>query len=390
MKDINDFNPDFIDRESDINHNICLDPELEDIEPEEEEIIIEPFDPALIQVDTRPMTIDLVLSRIEHDELDLAPDFQRYAGIWTKVAKSRLIESILLRIPLPAFYMDATDEDRWLVIDGLQRLTTLKQFVFNRELTLKGLEFLTPLEGKTYEELPRHYQRRIRETLLTVYLIEKNTPPEVKFTIFRRINRGGLPLSPQELRHAMNPGKAPIFLAKLAEFPEFKQATGVRDWRKKRMIDREFVLRFLAFTLNHYKDYHVKSLDIFLNQAMVDINQMDEAEMTGLEGKFRQAMVAAFALFDKYAFRKRDKGNIEKKNSLNKALFETWSFCLGQLNKTEIETLKNRRQYLVELFIHLMDSDENFQGAISQGTSTASKVRYRFNTIEQLIQDVLS
>ena len=389
MKEINDLNPDLIDRETDINNGICLDSDLEDIEPEEEELIVAPFDPALIQVDTRPMTIDLVLSRIEHDELDLAPDFQRYAGIWTKVAKSRLIESILIRIPLPAFYMDATNEGRWLVIDGLQRLTTLKQFVVDRELKLKGLEFLTPLEGKTYNELPRNYQRRIQETLLTVYLIEKNTPPEVKFTIFRRINRGGLPLSPQELRHAMNPGKAPILLAKLAELPEFKQATGVRDWRKKRMIDREFILRFLAFTLTHYKEYNSQSLDVFLNQAMVEINKMDDWQIDELEKGFRQAMVAAFDIFNRYAFRKREKANPEKRYSLNKALFETWSFTLGQLGDRELDTLKNRRQYLTDLFIDLLERDKDFQGAISQGTSTASKVRYRFSTIENLIRDVL-
>lgn len=389
MKEINDLNPDLIDQETDINNGICLGSDLEDIEPEEEELIVAPFDPALIQVDTRPMTIDLVLSRIEHDELDLAPDFQRYAGIWTKVAKSRLIESILIRIPLPAFYMDATNEGRWLVIDGLQRLTTLKQFVVDRELTLKGLEFLTPLEGKTYNELPRNYQRRIQETLLTVYLIEKNTPPEVKFTIFRRINRGGLPLSPQELRHAMNPGKAPIFLARLAELPEFKQATGVRDWRKKRMIDREFILRFLAFTLTHYKEYNSPSLDVFLNQAMVEINKMDDRQIDELEKGFRQAMVAAFDIFNRYAFRKREKANPEKRYSLNKALFETWSFTLGQLGDRELDTLKNRRQYLTDLFIDLLERDKDFQGAISQGTSTASKVRYRFSTIENLIRDVL-
>ncbi|MDQ2716658.1 MAG: DUF262 domain-containing protein, partial [Chloroflexota bacterium] len=143
--------------------------EVEDTSSDEK--ITEPFDPALIRVDTRPMTIDLLRLRIEYQELDLAPGFQRKGGIWKDAAQSRLIESMLIRIPLPAFYMDATNDEKWLVVDGLQRLTTLKRFMIEKSLRLSGLEFLRHLNGKSYDELPRNYQRRIAETQVTVYLI---------------------------------------------------------------------------------------------------------------------------------------------------------------------------------------------------------------------------
>ncbi|MCD8486904.1 MAG: DUF262 domain-containing protein [Desertifilum sp.] len=388
MTDLKNIIPEFADEEIDIEDDILIEQE-EDIEPGEEEIT-EPFDPTKIRVDTRPMTIDLVLDRIIHDELDLAPEFQRHPGIWRNVARSRLIESILIRIPLPAFYMDATDDDKWLVIDGLQRLTTLKQFVIDKQLRLRGLEYLTEINGKTYDNLPRKYQRRILETQITVYLIEKGTPPEVKFNIFRRINTGGLPLSPQELRHALNQGKATKFLAQLADSREFKQVTCLTNTRKQlRMEDRDFVLRFLAFSITPYNDYKAKSLDVFLNETMADINTKSDQDLNHLKHKFLQVMVVVYEIFGEYAFRKRSLENPNQKNPLNKALFEAWSVNFSNLNDQQIQILRERKETLIDKFINLMNKDDKFMNSISQGTDSSSKVKYRFSTIENLIKEVL-
>src|SRR5262249_19033423 len=115
-----------------ISDEVSLADQITGVESEDttsSERITEPFDPTLIRVETKPMTIDLLLTRIQNNELELSPGFQRKGDIWKDEAKSRLIESILIRIPLPAFYMDATDDDKWIVVDGLQRLTSLKRFV---------------------------------------------------------------------------------------------------------------------------------------------------------------------------------------------------------------------------------------------------------------------
>lgn len=357
------------------------------IEFEEEETTNEPFDPTKIRVDTRPMTIDLVLSRINHDELDLAPDFQRKEGIWKEAAKSRLIESILIRIPLPAFYLDATNEDNWLVVDGLQRLSALKEFVIDKQLRLKGLEYLKEMEGKNYDELPRNYQRRIGETLLTLYLIEKGTPPEVKYNIFKRINTGGLPLSPQELRHALNPGKATKLLARLAEFPEFKQVINLGESKKARRDDHEFILGFLAYTITNYKDYPLKQgRDYFFNETLASVNKMNDAEIKAIEAKFRKVMVAAFEIFGDRAFRKLSSENPAKKYPINKSLFEGWSACLGNLTDEQIEVLIQRKTKLLQKFINCMETDESFVKSISQASQ---KVSYRFTIIEHIIEEVL-
>ncbi|MDJ0693444.1 DUF262 domain-containing protein [Mastigocoleus sp. MO_188.B34] len=290
-------------------------------EEEEEEYEKKTFnyDPEKINIVTKEPTIDLLLRRIDEEALNLAPDFQRQAGIWNIEAKSRLIESILIRIPLPAFYIDGTNEEEWLVVDGLQRLSTLKQFVSDRTLKLTGLEYLIELEGKTYDELERRYQRRIEETQVTVYLIAKGTPLEVKYNIFKRINTGGIPLSNQELRHALNPGQATKFLERLAKCGEFARLVELGESRKKRMDDREFVLGFLAFKLTSYKEYQDGDRDTFLNQGLVKANQLSETELKNIENDFKKAMIAAFDIFGDNAFRKQSKSN-KRKFPLNKAL----------------------------------------------------------------------
>jgi Protein of unknown function DUF262 len=362
----------------------------QDIDLDEDESIIQPFDPELIRVETRPMTIDLLLQRIKYEELDLAPDFQRKGGIWNQVTKSRLIESILVRIPLPAFYMDATNEDKWVVIDGLQRLTTLKSFVIDQSLQLSNLEFLPQLEGKIFDDLPRNLQRRITETQITVYLIEKGTPITVKFNIFKRINTGGLPLSLQEIRHALNQGKSTKLLEKLAESIEFRNVVH-GSVNGKRMLDREFILRFLAFLILPYTDYKATEFDGFLSEIMTTINEKSDEEINDLEIKFKNAMQAADKIFGNDAFRKRY--HIDgKRKPVNKALFESWSVNLSKLTHEQINLLEERKEKLKTGFILLMnekDKEPSFEASISYGTGNLSKVKRRFSAIEELIKEIL-
>ncbi|MGL4500639.1 MAG: DUF262 domain-containing protein, partial [Planktothrix sp.] len=318
---------------------------------------------------------------------DLAPDFQRKEGLWKEAAKSRLIESILIRIPLPAFYLDATNDDKWLVIDGLQRLSAIKEFIIDKTLKLKGLEYLKDIEGKNYDELPRNYQRRIGETLLTLYLIEKGTPPEVKYNIFKRINTGGLPLSPQELRHALNPGKATKLLARLAELPEFKQVINLGESKKARRDDHEFIVGFLAYTITPYKDYPVKKgRDYFFNETLAAVNKMNDADLKAIEAKFRKVMVAAFEIFGDRAFRKISPENPDKTYPINKSLFEAWSASLGNLTDEQLEVVIKRRTQLIQKFMNCMKTDEAFVKSISQASQ---KISYRFTIIEHIIEEVL-
>jgi len=364
--------------------NLMQEEEDNDSEPYQTDKLI--YDPDEINIFTREPTIEQLLRRIDEEALDLAPEFQRHANIWKDDAKSRLIESILIRIPLPAFYIDATNEDKWLVVDGLQRLSALKQFMSDKELKLGGLEYLSNLEGKNYDEIGRRYQRRIQETQVTVYLIEKGTPPEVKYNIFKRINTGGLPMSPQEIRHALNPGKATKFLAKLATSNEFQQVTNLSDSRKMRMEDREFILGSVAFMLTSYKKYQSETRDLFLTKALSKINNMSESELGAIENNFKKAMVAAWEIFEINAFRKVSQKQ-KKKFPINKALFEVWSVNLSVLSDEQIDILKQHKEQLIEKFRNYVDDDREFLTSISQA---AEKIEYRFKIIKKIIQEVLA
>lgn len=357
---------------------------------EPDDRIDEPFDPAKIDVQTRTMTVDLLLARLRRGVLDLAPDFQRLSGIWSEEDQSKLIESLLLRIPLPTLYAAESGEDSWAVVDGIQRLTTIARFVDPavvgaKPLKLQGLEYLRQYEGREYGELPGRLQTRINETELIVHLIRAGTPEPVKFNIFARINTGGRPLTHQELRHALIPGRARDLLRELAESEAFLSATQ-HSVRPERMADREMALRFLAFRLTDPKDYPRGDLDAFLRQAMKRLNTLDSSEITRLTDDFDRAMIAAHTIFEEHAFRKRFRRQ-NRRLPVNKALFEAISVNLAKMTEPELAKLLVRPAILHTRLMDLMENDK-FHQAISVGTGDAEKVRVRFAAVEALFREV--
>ncbi len=341
------------------------------------------FNPEEINIYTTTVTVDLVIRRIKHGEIDLSPEWQRNAGIWKNVEKSRFIESLLLRIPIPVFYVAADKDEKWAIVDGVQRISTINAFL-NKQFKLKSLEYLNQFEGLSYDALPRYMQRRIDETQLTVNVIDSNTPAEVMFNIFKRINTGGLPLNGQEIRHALNPGKARDLLIELADSQEFRSATS-NSIRPERMADRECVLRFLAFFINGWNNYTGTNLDKFLGNTMKQINDMEHQDCENLKSSFIFAMNAAEEIFGQYAFRKIG----PKESPINRPLFESWGVCLAGCSSENIKILVENKGEVKRVFKNLLNDDEEFLRAISYSTGLAHRVKKRFETIEELIQKII-
>ena len=361
-----------------------------DIEPDRDdqpdEKIEHPFDPEKIRISTRNIVIEQLISRIHHEEIDLSPDFQRLWGIWKIDRKSQLIESLLLRIPLPVFYVASDEKENWLVVDGLQRMSTIYEYVTN-EFSLKSLEYLYKLNKSRYDDLPRALQRRIGETQLVVNVIEQGTPREVMFNVFRRINTGGMMLNAQETRHALNPGPVREFLRSLADSDEFRAATD-GSISKTRMADRDCVLRFLAFHMNPWENYDANDVDGYMGGAMKTINSMSPNELESMAENFKKSMRAAHDIFGDDAFRKRYSPE-EGRRPVNRALFGAWSVGLARRSAEDIERLVRNREEVRRRFTELLNADTEFDGAISYATGTPRRVRKQFQAVDNLIEECL-
>ncbi len=346
-----------------------------------------PFDPNKVDIKTKTMSLDLILKRLDREEIEMEANFQRKSGLWDNTKQSRLIESILIKFPLPAFYFDGSNDDKWLVVDGLQRLSSLDNFVNKASFSLQNLEFLNQFNGKKFAELPGTLKRRIEEFEITAYIISPGTPKTLKYNVFKRINTGGLILTPQEIRNAIYQGVPAEFIKTLSELRSFKQATSF-SIQEDRMLDREFANRFLAFYLIPIEEYK-SDLESFLNSALENIYNLPKEELEKIETCFDNAMSTALKIFGEDAFRKRYNLG-DKRKPINKALFEVWSVLLSRLSISEIELLIQRGKDVKENFMSLLNKDEEFNQSISSGTGDKSRVKKRFSEINRIIQSSLS
>lgn len=376
-----------------------------------EEEITQPFDPNKISIEKSTITVDSIIRRFEQNTLNLTPNFQR-KEVWDVERKSRLIESLLLKIPIPMFYMSSDEFGVLTVVDGLQRLSSIRDFLLSsttkqrgKGFKLQGLEFWgEKYEGKTFNELDIYLQNRLLETQFSFTVINMGTPEEVKRNIFKRINTGGMPLSAQEIRNALYSGYGTELIKKLAESKEFKDATdnSVKDLR---MADRELVLRFIAFLVRDYTHYPTNGdMDAFLSDTLIILNHygkplnpklIKKAEIESLLNKantvnidkieklFSLAMKRAKKLFGANAYRKSLSS--ERRSPVNKSLFEVWNVILAGLSETEFNNLLKNKTQLKKDYSELLKDAVLFD-FISKNSWKPSSVIKRYEQISDVVR----
>lgn len=353
-------------------------------------VIAEPFNPKDVDIVLQPMVIANIVENLRDGDIILDPDFQRIPNLWDSQKQSRLIESLIIRIPLPAFYFDAGTDEKLIVVDGLQRLYAFKRFMVLSEkdperLFLTGLEYLTEYNGRSFEMLPPSIQKRINAQVITAYIIRAGTPDKVRTSIFTRINTGGLTLRPAEIKNSVYRGQAADLLKELAHSEEFILAT-----RKKidpsRMLDCEFVNRFMAFYLLGTNRY-TGNLEDFFNDAMIRLQKESDHTLETCRKDFLKAMKYARGIFGDSAFRKLNKN--KKYGRINKPLYDAVSVNLAILEEHDCEKLLAKKSELLGKYTALL-KDAKFIEAITNGTGKIENIRLRYRKISKIFQEVLT
>lgn len=378
----------------------------------------DPFNPEDISIDTRLVTMETLLRRLEQGSIQLNPDFQR-KEVWDDVRKSQLIESLMLKIPIPMFYVSSDEKGNWSVVDGLQRISTFRDFIlgpkfmrnssrFQSEkgngLALTGLEFWKSLNGCTMSKLPRHLYNRILESEFTFTIVNPGTHEEVKRNIFKRLNTGGMPLSSQEIRNALYTGPSTVLLNDLAQTKEFMEVT-CYSIHAQRMEDCELVLRFIAFLLRRPTTYkRTQNIDTWLSDTMIILNALPNLDTRELKKCIAQrtvilsdiekinfdqikelfliAMRRAKKLFGKHAFRKSTPNM--RRRPINKSLFEIWNVLLCEMTEEQFNVLYKNRIKMVPDYRAILD-DPDFGIAISRDSMRHTSVAMRYGRLKQLV-----
>jgi hypothetical protein len=334
-----------------------------------------PLDTLLIRNENR--TVFDVVRRMDKGSFVMDPDFQR-DFIWPIDKQSKLIESVLMRIPLPVFYLAEDDLGRMVVVDGLQRLSTFQRF-FRNELRLR-LPGQEKLDKKKFEDLAPKLQNRVEDCNLVLYVIDAKVPERARLDIFERVN-GGVPLTRQQMRNCLYMGSATRFLKEEARKPIFRDATG-GSLKEDTMRDREFVNRFCAFQLQDLDEYK-GDMDDFLACALRRMNTFDPNQFIGLSKAFERTLKNNYLVFGKHSFRKHTTAQ-SSRGVLNASLWDVMSTGLSGVATSEVQ---ERQVALREAFASLMQ-DELFLRSITYSPNSTSQVRHRFRTTRQLFKEI--
>lgn len=357
-------------------------------------LVVSPgYGPDDIFVENKPFSLRQMIDLIHSEDIEISPNFQRHF-IWDNTRRSRLIESIFLGLPLPSIYLSQYDDGRLTIVDGLQRLSTIKQF-YENNLRLSNLEYLKECNGKTYKQLEKTLSplrmRRFGQTQIMCFVIDYRSPSKLKYDLFRRLNTGGKPLNNQEIRNCLSRPYLQKTLYEMTSSDAFKAATD-KSVKSLRMEDQEVALRYMYFfeqyeeknPVGNYKGNIDSTLDDFVDElnGRNDLNEFKDSFIVGLMNSEK--------LFGKYAFRKVYGVNYElqKRSQINKLLMTVITVLLSKYaDKYQLKI--NKGVNLTYDLAQIISSDADFFNAITWSTNSKSNMILVYNKLKNLFDDKL-
>ncbi|WP_241236720.1 DUF262 domain-containing protein [Pseudomonas aeruginosa] len=234
-----------------------------------------------VSFDSYDITVRQLYDMVIEREIDIAPEYQRHFA-WNEVRQSQLIESLILGIPIPSLFMATNPDSSWEVVDGLQRLTTVINFMGDedliervnpacKKLKLTGLEKLSALNGVSYPDLPKSIQLMFINRPMRVTVLNDRSDFDIRYDLFERLNTGGITLHPQEIRNCIFAGPFNDMLKDLATYPAFRAVVKTTENSARSGSYEELVLKFFAYYED--RDEFVHGVKEFLNEYMQKKNQ---------------------------------------------------------------------------------------------------------------------
>ena len=346
--------------------------------PEEKFVEEEEEDPSLLVISSKDRKLvthpyDFIIrslkGQIDDKTLILADKFQR-RRVWDEIKSSRLIESLLLNVPIPVCYFAELDDGSYSVIDGQQRLTAIYRFV-NNEFALKSLKVRPDLNGKRFHQLDVSDSRLVNSRAIRCIVILKESDPDIRFDVFERLNTNSVKLNPQELRNSLYRGKLNDLIQKLSEYENFKKARAA-DNVDKRMQDCEIILRFFAF---HFRgrDYR-GALAPFLDNYLKEGKRFNEATLHDHQVLFKRVIDDVQYVFADHSFRRytREQG---WEKSINRAIYDVVMLYFAQLSS---QLIREKSDEIVEAMKDLCE-DTEFNEAISSSTKNRGRLQTRLD-----------
>jgi hypothetical protein len=332
------------------------------------------------------LSLETIAAMVEKGSIDVKPEFQRRQR-WSTEQQSALIESFLLNVPVPPVYLAEDDFGTYSVIDGKQRITTIRDFMRNG-LELGALDAFPELKGLRFRDLPRQLKNALEvRPYLRVVTLLKQSDPVLKYEVFTRLNKGGEPLNAQEIRNVAFRGRLNDLIYTLAENDFLCQQLKIRNVNApayREMADAEYVLRFLTLhsTWQKFTGSLRRSMDEFMN----DNREPGAEKLEEFRNLFQHCITACQRIWGEMAFKRPTPD--EWRHQMLAGMYDAQMIAVSNLPQDRIDVLADRSNEVLERTRSTFAEDSEFEEAVRRATNTPSRIVYRVTAMRQLLDSI--